>query len=243
MRIVLSLDSWPALRDFAGHERSELAAAASLAELAGVDVLRLSINEDLVPVRESDVKALRRVARQLELRMPVSQNLLKVPLEARPDRVVLVGDRHEASGPAPPVDGRVAGSGLGIVLRALEDAGIRTTVRIAPEVEAIRAVHAHGVSDVELFTGHLVDLPDAERRGALVTLGDTARLASKLRMGIAIAGGLEVHNVEEVLAAAPSADRVVFGRGLARRSLLVGLDRAVRDFSDRMRDRMRDRTR
>ena len=32
-----------------------------------------------------------------------------------------------------------------------------------------------------------------------------------------------------------SADRVVFGRGLARRALLVGLDRAVRDFSDRMR--------
>ena len=59
MRITLSLDSWPALRDFAGSERSELAAAASLAELAGVDALRLSINEDLAPVRETDVETLR----------------------------------------------------------------------------------------------------------------------------------------------------------------------------------------
>ncbi len=47
MRIVLSLDSWPALREFAADDRSDLGAAASLAELAGVDTLRLSINEDL----------------------------------------------------------------------------------------------------------------------------------------------------------------------------------------------------
>jgi pyridoxine 5-phosphate synthase len=235
MRIVLSLDSWPALRDLATDDRSELGAAAALAELAGVDSLRLSINEELAPVREVDVDTLRRAARSLELRMPVSQNLLKVPLEARPDRVVLVGERHEATGPAPPVDARVAGPGLGIVLRSLEEAGIATSVRIAPEVDAIRAVHAQGVSDVELFTGYLVDLPDAERRGALATLGDSARLASKLRLGVAIAGGLDDHNVREILAAAPAAERVVFGRGLARRALLVGLDRAIRDFRDRMR--------
>jgi pyridoxine 5-phosphate synthase len=167
--------------------------------------------------------------------MPVSQNLLKIPLEARPDRVVLVGERHEATGPAPPVDARVSGAALGSVLRSLEDAGIAASVRVAPELDAIRAVHAQGVTDVELFTGYLVDLPEAERRNALVTLGDTTRLASKLRLGIAVAGGLDDRNVREVLEAAPSAERVVFGRGLARRALLLGLDRAIRDFRDRMR--------
>ncbi len=235
MRLVFSLDSWPALREFGGDDQSGLGAAAALAELAGVDSLRLSINEDLMPVREADVDELRRSARSFELRMPVSQNLLKIPLEARPDRVVLVGDRHEATGPAPAVDPRVAGAALGTVLRTLEDAGIPVSVRIAPEIEAIRAVHAQGVVDIELFTGYLVDLPEAERRGALVTLGDSVRLASKLRLGVAVGGGLDDRNVEEVLQAAPSVDRVVFGRGLARRSLLVGIDRAIRDFRDRLR--------
>ena len=233
-QIVLSLDTWPALREAAADDRSELGAAAALAELAGVDCLRLSINEELAPVREADVSDLRRAARRFELRMPISQNLLKIPLEARPDRVVLVGELHEANGLAPPVDARVAGAPLGLVLRSLEEAGIAASVRIMPEVDAIRAVHAQGVSDVELFTGYLVDLPEAERRGALVLLGDTARLASKLRMGIALAGGLDDRNIAEVLEAAPSVERVVFGRGLARRSLLVGLDRAVRDFRERM---------
>jgi pyridoxine 5-phosphate synthase len=234
MRVVLSLDSWPALREFAGDGRSELMAAVGLAELAGVDALRLSINEDLQPVRESDVDALRRAARHIELRMPISQTLLKVPLETRPDRVVLVGDLHEAVGHAPPVDARIAASGLGSVMRSLDEAGIKTTVRVAPDLDAVRAVHAEGVTDIELFTGHLVDLPENERRGALVALGDAARLASKLRLGIAVAGGLDDRNAREVLDAAAGTSRIVFGRGLARRALLVGLDRAVRDFRERL---------
>lgn len=243
MRIVFSLDTWPALQEFSGDDQNDLGAAASLAELAGVDSLRLSINEEGTPVRETDVEILRRAARRMELRMPVSLNLLKVPLGARPDRVVLVGEQHGATGAAPPVDARVSGAALGSVLRSLAEAGIAASVRVAPELDAIRAAHAQGVDDVELFTGYLVDLPDGERRGALVTLGDSARLASKLRLGIAVAGGLDDRNVGEVLEAAPAIERVVFGRGLARRSLLVGLDRAIRDFEARIGsgNRTRDR--
>ncbi len=235
MRIVVSLDSWPALRDFAGDDRSELGLAASLAELAGVDGLRLGIQEDLSPVRESDVLALRAAARSLELRMPISPVLAKLALSARPDRVVLVGDRHAATGPVPPVDARVAGASLAAMLRTFADARIRTSVRVAPDLDAVRAAHVQGVNDVELFTGWLVDLPEADRRAGLVALGDAARLASKLRMGIALAGGLDDRNLRELINAAPSAERIVLGRGLARRALLVGLDRAVRDHRDRMR--------
>ena len=235
MRIVVSLDSWPALRDFAGDDRSELGLAASLAELAGVDSLRLGIQEDLSPVRESDVLALRAAARALELRMPISPVLAKLALSARPDRVVLVGDRHAATGPVPPVDARVAGASLAAMLRTFADARIRTSVRVAPDLDAVRAAHVQGVNDVELFTGWLVDLPEADRRAGLVALGDAARLASKLRMGIALAGGLDDRNLRELIDAAPSAERIVLGRGLARRALLVGLDRAVRDHRDRMR--------
>jgi len=230
MRTVVSLDSWPALREFAGGGRSELMAAASLAELAGVDALRLSINEEFQPVRESDVDALRQVAHVFELRMPISQSLLKVPLEARPERVVLVADRHEASGHAPPVDARVAEAALSVVLRSLDDAGIKTSVRVAPELDAVKVIHGLGVQDVELFTGYLVDLPEAERREALVGLGDAARLASKLRMGVAVAGGIDTRNARDVIESAQSADRVVLGRGLARRALLVGLGQALQDF-------------
>jgi len=235
MRIVASLARSPPLRDFAGDDESELVKAASLAELAGVDALRLGVQEELAPVRESDVVALRGAARALELRMPIAPGLAKLALSTRPDRVVLVGDRHAAVGPVPPVDVRVAGPALAAQLRNLAEARLAVSVRVAPELDAVRAAHAAGVADVELFTGFLVDLPEQERRAALVGLGDAARLASKLRMGIALAGGLDDRNLRDVIEAAPAAERVVLGRSLARRALLVGLDRAVRDHRDRMR--------
>ena len=89
-RLVLALDALPSLRE-ATASPVDVAAAAILGELAAVDAVRLGVNDELMPVREADVRDARRAARTFELRMPPAQALLKVALEARPDRVLLSG--------------------------------------------------------------------------------------------------------------------------------------------------------
>jgi pyridoxine 5-phosphate synthase len=49
-------------------------------------------------------------------------------------------------------------------------------------------------------------------------------------MKVSVGGGLDYRSVAEVLPVAASADRVSVGRALLARAVLVGLDRAVRDF-------------
>ena len=88
----------PAARDV------DVAAAATLAELAGADAIRLGVGEELRPVREADVRQARRGARELELRMPPSQTLLKVALDARPDRVLLAAEARDGAPPSSPLD-------------------------------------------------------------------------------------------------------------------------------------------
>jgi pyridoxine 5-phosphate synthase len=83
---------------------------------------------------------------------------------------------------------------------------------------------------VELYTGALVDLPRAERHNALKQLGDAARLASKLQLGLGLAGGLGYRTLVEVVQAAPAAERIAIGRAALTRAMLVGLDRALRDL-------------
>jgi pyridoxine 5-phosphate synthase len=227
--LSLCLDALPALREISGTHL-DVSAAASLAELAGVDALRLGIAEDLRPVAESDVHTLRRTARAFELRMPASQGLLKVALETRPDAVVLAGDTLEGTLASRPVELRSQSSGLAPVVRSLEEAGIDVAMLVAPSLDAVKAAHGLGVRGVELFLGATVDLPPVERRGRLEALADAARLASKLRMKVSVGGGLDYRSVAEVLPMAPSADRVSVGRALLARAVLVGLDRAVRDF-------------
>lgn len=227
-RLTVSLDAFCALREASGTEEPDLAAAAALAELAGADGIRLGLGEELRPVRESDARELRRVGRELELRIAPSQALLKLALEVRPDRVLLAGEGREHG--AGPLNPRSLATAAGPVLRALRESGIAAAVLVAPDLEAVKAAHAAGAPAVELHTGLLVDLPAIERAPLLERLSDACRLASKLRLEPTLGGGLGFRSLPAILAAAPSAERVALGRALAARAALVGIDRAVRDL-------------
>jgi pyridoxine 5-phosphate synthase len=230
--LTLALDALPSLREATAAGDVDVAAAATLADLAGVDAVRLSVNEDLKPVREEDVRETRRAARRLELRMPPSSSLFKVALEARPDRVVLAAEGRDGRSPSRPLDLQSRGTSLGPILRSLAEAGIPVAAVVAPDIESVKRIHAEGVSGVELFTGSIVDLPEPERSRALENLGDAVRLAAKLGMVVSVGGGLGYRTLPEVIATAPAIERVVVGRAALARAVLVGLDRALRDLRE-----------
>lgn len=230
--LTLALDALPSLRDAMAAGDVDVAAAATLADLAGVDAVRLSVNEDLKPVREEDLRDTRRAAQRLELRMAPSSSLLKVAQEARPDRVVLAAEGRDGRSPSRPLDLQSRGTSLGPVVRGLAEAGIPVTAVVAPELESVKRIHAEGVSGVELFTGAIVDLPEPERSRELERLGDAVRLVAKLEMVVGVGGGLGYRTLPEVIRAAPAIERIVVGRAALARAVLVGLDRALRDLRE-----------
>lgn len=229
-RLTLSLDALPRLREATASADLDVAAAATLAELAGADAVRLGVGEDLRPVSEADVRQARRNARELELRMPASQSLLKVALDARPDRVLLAAEARDGKRPGIPFDLRSRSQPLAPIVRALAEAGIAAGVVVNPELEAVKIAHAEGVRAIELYTGALVDLPANERAAQIEKLADAVRLAAKLRLAIGIGGGLGFRGLRELLEAAPAIENVAVGRAAIARALLVGLDRSIRDL-------------
>ena len=82
-RLILSLDALAILRSEAKARDVDVAVAATLAELAAVDAVRLGVNEDLAPISAQDVSDVRRVVRTLELALPVDPLLVKIALEER----------------------------------------------------------------------------------------------------------------------------------------------------------------
>jgi len=208
----------------------DLAAAVTLAELAGVDAVRLGVNDDLKPVAETDVRNARRAARRFELRMAATPGLLKVALEARPDRVLLAASAHDGGFAGGPLDPQSGAQALAPVMHGLQEAGIPVSLRVQPKLEAVKAAHAVRATGVELYTGAILDLPEGERAVELEALSDAVRLAAKLRMRIGIGGGLGYATVAEVLSSIPATEVVAVGRAAISRSLLVGLDRAIRDL-------------
>ena len=232
--LALSLDGLAALRDVTEGNGPDLAAAATIAELVGADSVRLGVTEEMRPVREADVRAVRRAAAALEVRMAPVPALVKVALEAQPERLVLASEGRKGKATSGPLDFRAWGTALPPVVRTLREAALQVAVLISPDLEAVKAAHAAEVTAVEFYTGALVDLPEVERRADLDRLGDATRLAAKLRLSVGIGGGLRLRDLGTVLAAAPGIQRVAVGRSLISRAILVGLDRAVRDFRERL---------
>jgi len=230
--LVVSLDGMAALTegDAAGHSHFDIGAAATLAQLAGANGVRVTLREDLRPLDESDVRHLRRVARGLDLRIPVATSLLKPVLEARPDRVVLGGESFDCSLAPYPLDLRMQSSEVQGLLRSFDDAGIPCVLLVPPEIDAVKAAHSLGAQGVDLFTAATLDLPQREQAGALEALGDAVRLANKLHLEVGLAGSIDAGSARRLLEFAPSAERIVVGRALLGRALLVGMDRAVRDL-------------
>jgi pyridoxine 5-phosphate synthase len=232
--LTLSLDALAALRDVTDGNEPDLAAAATLAELVGADSVRLNVTEEMRPVREADVRAVRRAAAALELRMAPVPSLVKVALETQAERLVLASEGRKGKVTSGPLDFRAWGTALPPVVRTLREAGPHVAVLVSPEIESVKAAHAADLTEVELFTGALVDLPEVERRASLERLGDAARLAAKLSLSVGIGGGLGLRDLCPLLAAAPRIERIAVGRSLVSRAILVGLDRAVRDFRERL---------
>lgn len=234
--LTLCLDALAGARQLAERSEPDLAAAATVAELAGADALRLGLAEALQPVDESDVRDVRRAAPCLELRMAPVPPLLKVALEARPDRVLLASEGRGERRGGVPLDLRAWGRALAPALRSLrEEAGARVAVLVPADVDAVKAAHAADADGVELFTGSWVDLPGAERGAELQRLADAARIAAKLRLEVAAGGGLGPRDLAPLLAAAPAVERVTVGRAALSRALLVGLDRALHALREHLR--------
>jgi pyridoxine 5'-phosphate synthase PdxJ len=230
--LVVTLDALFALREASGARAAEPAAAATLAMLAGCDAIQLGVGEDGRPASESDARDIARAA-PLELRIAPTPSLAKVALELRPTRVVLATEAREG-GCASPLDLRLAGPALTPAVRMLRDAGLRVGALIAPDSEAVKVAHAAHVEMVDLFTGTTTDLPEPSKRAALERLGDAARLASKLRLEVGIAGALGLRDLQGVLAAAPVVERVTVGRAFVARALLVGVERSVQALRERL---------
>jgi pyridoxine 5-phosphate synthase len=229
--LLVALDALAGLRETAPVD---LAAASVLAELAGADGVRVGVFEDGRPVREADLRDLRRAARTLELRMAPAPALVKVALETRPDRVLLASEARDGARTPAPIDFRAWGGALAPVVRSLLEAGIDVAALVPPELEAVKAARSADAPAVELYVAQLVDLPGPERREALERLSDAARLAAKLRLGVGVGGALDGPRAGAVLASCPVAEWVTVGRAWAARAVLVGIDRATRDLRERI---------
>jgi pyridoxine 5-phosphate synthase len=205
--------------------------AAQIAVAAGADGITAHLREDRRHIRDDDIERLRReLATPLNFELAATEEMVGIALRVRPHAACLVPERREE---------RTTEGGLDVVgghnrvapfVREMRDAGIRVSLFVEPEIEAMDAARALGAPVVELHTGTYCEVDGPDRLAhELERLRRAAEHGRKIGLEIHAGHGLTLENVRPV-AAIPEVMELNIGHSLVSEAIFVGLDRAVRDM-------------
>jgi pyridoxine 5-phosphate synthase len=237
LRLYVNVDHVATVRQARGTDEPDPVRAAVLCELGGADGITVHLREDRRHIQDRDVRVLMQTVRSaVNLELAAASDVLRIAEELRPMQATLVPERREEvtteGGIALGTDearGWVSGAA-----RRLQDAGIRTSLFIDPDADAVRASADMGVEAVELHTGEYANTRGQERRDQLARLQRSAALAHSLGLAVHAGHGLTYENVAPV-AAVPEIEELNIGHSIVSRAVLVGIERATREMGELLR--------
>lgn len=215
--------------------------AALVAERAGADQITVHLREDRRHIQERDVDILRRVVKtELNLEMAASQEMVSLALKYSPDTVTLVPERREELTTEGGLDVVQNRENLQRAIRLLQDGNIRVSMFIDPDLDQVRASHKLDAHAIEIHTGRYAEARSfKERSEELGRIRDAAKAASKLGLGVAAGHGLHYDNTVPV-ARITEIVELNIGHAIIARAMLSGMELAVRDMIDVMREARAD---
>jgi len=235
-RLGVNVDHVATLRQVRRATYPDPVTAAALAELAGADQITIHLREDRRHIQDRDLQVLRKtVTTRLNLEMAAAQEMVKIAYEVKPDVVTLVPERREELTTEGGLDAVGSRDQVRRVVKTLRDADIEVSLFIDPDLDQVKSAHRAEASAVEFHTGRYCDARLAsDRRKELARLVDCCKAAAKLGLQVAAGHGLNYQNVLPV-AAIGEIEELNIGHAIVARGVLVGLERAVREMKELLR--------
>jgi len=231
-RLYVNIDHVATVRQARRGDEPDPVAAALLCESAGADGITAHLREDRRHIQDADVVALgERVRSYFNLESACTDEMIDIALRVKPQQVTLVPERREEITTEGGLDVVAQEARVAHAVQRLRDAGIRTSLFIAPDLDAVRASARIGVDAIELHTGDFAHHPDDPARAN--ALRDAARVAAGLGLAVHAGHGLTARNLAPV-AAIPEIEELNIGHSIIARAIFVGLVAAVREVRDAM---------
>ena len=230
-RLYINIDHVATVRQARRGVEPDPVAAALLCERSGADGITAHLREDRRHIQDGDIERLATaVTTVLNLEMACTDEMLAIAIRLRPHQVTLVPERREEITTEGGLDVARDPARIRDGVARLNDAGIRTSLFIAPHRDAVERSQQLGAAAIELHTGQYAHCADAQTLNALV---DASRLGASLGLAVHAGHGLTVGNVRPV-AAIPEIEELNIGHSVVSRAIFVGLVEAVRELRDVM---------
>lgn len=226
----INIDHIATLRNARGENDPALVELAFVAQNSGADLITVHLREDRRHIRDADIfELIKNLKVPLNFEMALSEEILKIALQAKPTTACLVPERREEI---------TTEGGLDVVrhfemaqrfVSTLQAAEIETFLFIEPDAAAVDAAVETKARGVELHTGAyaraFTNLPRRQRE--LIRLAQAAKRAAEAGLKVHAGHGLNYHNVRSICRIAEITELNI-GHAIIARSLRTGLAEAVR---------------
>jgi pyridoxine 5-phosphate synthase len=180
-------------------------------------------------MQDADIRALAdTVTTVLNLELATSPDIVGLATELAPHQATLVPEKREEVTTEGGLDLKHPGSALSTAIKQMSDVGIRVSLFIDPDIDTIDRAAELGVPAIELHTGDYANTYSTSN-AALERLCKAATHAKETGLAVHAGHGLTYRNVKPV-AAIPEIEELNIGHSVVSRSIMVGMEAAVREM-------------
>jgi pyridoxine 5-phosphate synthase len=231
-RLYINVDHVATLREARKTDEPDPVAAAFLCQKAGADCITAHLREDRRHIHDDDVERLRTTVKVLNLELATSADVVALACRLRPYQATLVPERREEITTEGGLDLNRPHPHLRETIRRLDEAGIRISLFVDPDLSTVDAAKDLGVPAIELHTGRYANSWRTDD-SALQELRHAARHAADMGLFVHAGHGLTYTNVAPV-AAIPEIEELNIGHSVMSRAIMVGMRAAVVEMREAM---------
>lgn len=232
IRLGVNIDHVATIRNARGGDHPDPVRAAVIIAECGGDGITAHLREDRRHIRDDDLaRIMDATDLPLNLEMAATEEMLAIALRHKPHAVCIVPEKREERTTEGGLDAASQHNHLAPIIARLNDAEIRVSLFIEPDVRQLEAAMRLSAPVVEFHTGayahHWLDKDSDAVAAELKRVTDCAALAAKNGIEPHAGHGLTFDNVQPI-AAIPQLAELNIGHYLIGEAVFGGLEPAVR---------------
>jgi len=235
MILGVNIDHVATLREARKGIEPDPLMAATLAILGGADGITVHLREDRRHIKDRDLKLLREMVNtELNLEMAATEEMVRIALEIAPDLVTLVPEKRRELTTEGGLDVVRQKEHVKLTVTKLHNSGIPVSLFINPSIMDVDISKETGADMVEIHTGLYSNVKGNKKEMELQRVYEAVGIAHKVGLSANAGHGLNYFNVARI-AEIEGLRGLYIGHSIVSRAVLVGLERAVREMKELIR--------
>lgn len=207
--------------------------AAKACEKGGAWGITAHLREDRRHINDADIRELVKVAKRLNMEMAVTDEMLSIACEIKPNSCCLVPEKRQELTTEGGLDVASQKNRIAAAVKQLHEQGITVSLFIDPVKEQIQAASDVGSDYIELHTGTYANAEGEAQQKELERLREGAAFATSLGLKVNAGHGIDYVNIEGILTI-PNLHELNIGHSIVGRAIEVGMEQATREMCELM---------